>query len=100
MGWGFRKRAGLFGGLLRLNVSKQGLGASVGAPGLRVGLNSLNGAYLRGGVPGSGISFSESLKHHKKPEKKQVGFLAILACALFVVIWVLTVYVNAIHPVR
>jgi hypothetical protein len=34
MGWGFRKRAGLFGGLVRVSLSKHVVRASLGVPGL------------------------------------------------------------------
>jgi len=100
MGWGFRRRAGLFGGLLRLNFSKRGLGASVGAPGLRVGLNSVGHPYLRGGVPGTGLSVSESLTHRKTAGRKPAHALTYLACAVFVALWTVAVWVLTFHPVR
>jgi len=100
MGWGFRRRAGMLGGLLRLNVSKKGLGASVGAPGLRVGMNSLHGAYLRGGVPGTGLSVSESLTHRKTAGHKPAHALTYLACALFIALWTVAVWLNTFPPAR
>jgi len=101
MAWGFRKRAGLFGGLLRLNVSKHGVGASVGAPGLRVGINNLHRPYVRGGIPGTGLFFSEQMPSHLRHTQapaRQVGFLACLVCAVFAVIWIATVYFSAAYP--
>jgi hypothetical protein len=103
MGWGFRRRAGLFGGLLRLNFSKHGLGASAGVPGLRVGINSLHGGYIRGGVPGTGPSFSEHVPSHlpqKKAPRRHVSFLAILACVLFIVFWIAAVWIFTFPPAR
>lgn len=51
MGWYLRKRFG--SGPLRLNLSKRGLGMSVGVPGARIGLDASGRAYVhcgRGGV--------------------------------------------------
>lgn len=62
MGWGFRRRKGLLGGLVNLNLSKRGVGASVGVPGLRVGVDSQRRGYVRGGVPGTGLYFTQSLQ--------------------------------------
>jgi hypothetical protein len=61
-------------------------------------MNSLHGGYVRGGVPGSGISFSESLTHHKNSEPKPAHALTYLACALFVVFWTAVVWVTTFKP--
>ena len=55
MAWGFRKSFGFFGSLFRLNLSKSGIGASVGIPGLRFGINSRGQAYRHSSIPGTGI---------------------------------------------
>ena len=44
-------------GPLRLNLSKSGLGLSLGVRGLHVG-----GPYLRAGVPGTGVYYRKSLR--------------------------------------
>jgi hypothetical protein len=100
MGWGFRRRAGLFGGLLRLNVSKHGLGASVGVPGLRVGLDSKHKGYVRGGVPGTGLFFTESMSshHHAADTSPRAGFWACAVMAVFVAVWIFVGYAGTPHP--
>jgi hypothetical protein len=101
MGWGFRKRAGLFGGLLRLNVSKHGLGASVGVPGLRVGVDSQQHGYVRGGVPGTGLFFTERMPghaRHTQTHAPQAGFWSIVVMAVFVAVWIFVVYEGTPHP--
>src|SRR5436853_2824952 len=59
MAWGFRRSLKL-AGPLRLNLSKSGLGLSLGVPGLHVGVNS-RGRYVRAGVPGTGIYYRKGL---------------------------------------
>jgi len=48
-------------GPLRLNLSKSGLGLSLGVKGLHVGVSPKRGPYLRAGVPGTGIDYRTSL---------------------------------------
>jgi hypothetical protein len=50
MSFGFRKSKS-FGGV-RLNLSKSGIGASVGVKGLRVGVSSKGKSYVSGGSHG------------------------------------------------
>lgn len=59
MPWGFRRSLRI-AGPLRLNFSKSGLGLSLGVPGLHVGRGP-RGAYLRAGLPGTGIYYRKSL---------------------------------------
>ena len=61
MAWGFRKSFGFFGSLFRVNLSKSGIGASVGVPGLRFGVNSRGEAYRHSSIPGTGIYEREVL---------------------------------------
>ena len=63
MGWRFRKRTRLFPGLY-LNWSKNGLSSiSLGGPGatLNVPVNRNGGARGTVGLPGTGLSYSETL---------------------------------------
>jgi len=60
MAWGFR-RSMKIAGPLRLNLSKSGLGLSLGVKGLHVGVSPKRGPYLRAGVPGTGIYYRTSL---------------------------------------
>ncbi|MDB5227715.1 MAG: hypothetical protein JWN78_1908 [Bacteroidota bacterium] len=53
MGISFRKSMGF--GPLRVNLSKSGIGTSVGAKGLRVGIDGKGRAYGSAGIPGTGI---------------------------------------------
>src|SRR6478609_5795466 len=59
MPWGFRRSLRI-AGPLRLNLSKSGLGLSLGVPGLHIGVGP-RGKYVRGGVPGTGIYYRRSL---------------------------------------
>lgn len=53
-------------GNLRINISKSGIGASVGIKGLRAGISSSKGAYTAYGLPGTGIY---DVKYHSKKSK-------------------------------
>lgn len=55
MGWSIRRRKGLLGGLVNVNVSKNGLGVSVGVKGARVGVNAKGQTYSQVSIPGTGI---------------------------------------------
>jgi hypothetical protein len=50
MGWGFRKSAKIGG--MKVNLSKSGIGVSVGTKGARVGVSSKGKAYVSGGSNG------------------------------------------------
>jgi hypothetical protein len=74
MPWGFRRSLRI-AGPLRLNLSKSGLGLSLGVPGLHVGKGP-RGAYLRAGLPGTGIYYRTSLgarpAHTRAPAKREL----------------------------
>jgi hypothetical protein len=57
--WGFRRSIKL-AGPLRLNLSKSGLGLSLGVPGFHIGTGP-RGRYVRAGLPGTGIYYRKSL---------------------------------------
>src|SRR5438105_5281345 len=59
MPWGFRRSLRL-AGPLRLNLSKSGLGLSLGVPGLHIGVGP-RGRYVRAGLPGTGVYYRKSL---------------------------------------
>jgi len=61
MAFGFRRSLKL-AGPLRLNLSKSGLGLSLGVPGLHVGMSPHRRPYVRAGIPGTGIYYRKSLK--------------------------------------
>jgi len=53
MGWNFRRGFNL--GPLRINLSKKGVGASVGVRGFRVGQDAGGRNYSQVSIPGTGI---------------------------------------------
>jgi hypothetical protein len=72
--WGFRRSLKLVGPL-RLNLSKSGLGLSLGVPGLHIG-SGPRGRYVRAGLPGTGIYYRKSLNkpapvHVRAPTKTE-----------------------------
>ena len=74
MPWGFRRSLKL-AGPLRLNLSKSGLGLSLGVPGLHIG-SGPRGRYLRAGIPGTGVYYRTSLDkpkpaHTRAPTKTE-----------------------------
>jgi hypothetical protein len=90
MGWGFRRRTGLLGGLIHVNASKHGLGLSAGVPGLRLGVNAHGQEYLRGGIPHTGIFYNSMLPHNRKrePLHQAVRFSTTVVMLVFVVVFV------------
>jgi Protein of unknown function (DUF4236) len=58
MGWSYRKSVDL--GPFRVNLSKSGIGYSVGAKDFRVGVNAKGRRYESVTVPGTGISYRSS----------------------------------------
>ena len=59
MGWSFRKSVGL--GPFRVNVSKSGVGYSLGGRGFRVGTNAKGRQYTTFSLPGTGLSYRKNL---------------------------------------
>lgn len=53
MGWGFRRSIKL--GPLKLNLSKSGIGYSVGVRGFRVGKDAKGRSYTSASIPGTGL---------------------------------------------
>ena len=58
MGWSYRKSVNL--GPFRVNISKEGLGYSVGAKDFRVGVNARGRRYESVTVPGTGLTYRSS----------------------------------------
>ncbi len=65
MGWTFRRSVNL--GPLRLNLSKSGLGYSVGARGFRVGKDAKGRKYRTMSIPYTGIYRRDYLSTAKTP---------------------------------
>jgi hypothetical protein len=58
MGWSYRKSIGL--GPFRINLSKSGIGYSVGGGGFRTGINSRGRSYRSFSIPGTGVRYNSS----------------------------------------
>lgn len=59
MGWRFRKV--FSAGLMRVSLSRGGVGWSVGIPGLRYGVSATGRRYVSFGVPGFGVYWMKYL---------------------------------------
>jgi tetratricopeptide (TPR) repeat protein len=64
MGFRFQKSIGI-GKLLRLNISKSGIGFSAGIPGLRISTGP-RGSYFTAGLPGTGLSYRKKINNSPK----------------------------------
>jgi len=64
MGFRFRKRIGLFGGLAHINLSGGGVSVSAGPNGTNVNVDLMGRRKPRAtlGIPGSGLSYQATLK--------------------------------------
>ncbi|MGH7135217.1 MAG: DUF4236 domain-containing protein [Pirellulales bacterium] len=58
MGWSYRKSASF--GPFRINVSRSGVGYSIGGKGFRTGVNARGRRYTSVSVPGTGLRYSKS----------------------------------------
>jgi Protein of unknown function (DUF4236) len=58
MGWQFRKSVNL--GPFRVNLSKSGIGYSVGGAGFRTGVSAGGRKYSSIGIPGTGLRYVKS----------------------------------------
>lgn len=64
MGFNFKKTIHL-GNSVNINVSKNGVGVSVGVPGARIGVGP-NGIKETLSIPGTGISYTKQQRKKKK----------------------------------
>ena len=79
MGFRFQRRIRIAPGV-RLNLSKSGIGASVGRTGLRVGMDAKRKKYFSVGLPGTGLSYRTFFGRPVAPETlKKVVFAVIVA---------------------
>jgi hypothetical protein len=60
MGWSYRKSVNL--GPFRVNLSKSGIGYSLGGGGFRTGVNSRGRSYRSLSIPGTGMRYYSSSK--------------------------------------
>jgi tetratricopeptide (TPR) repeat protein len=69
---GFRlQRSIRLGKFVRLNISKSGVGVSMGVPGLRISTGP-RGANFSAGIPGTGLSYRQKLGGGKRAKSKKV----------------------------
>jgi hypothetical protein len=80
MGWSYRKSVHF--GPFRVNVSKSGIGYSVGGVGFRSGVSSRGRKYRSVSIPGTGLRYYASRKNTSG------------SCLLSLVIWLLAVAVG------
>jgi hypothetical protein len=78
MGWFFRKSVNF--GPLRINISKSGVGYSVGGKDLRVGVDAKGHRYEDVTVPGTGLHYRSS----KKARGEAAGCLGLVLLAVLV----------------
>jgi uncharacterized protein DUF4236 len=69
MGWRWRKSVGR--GPLRINLSRNGIGWSLGVPGLRVGRSPSGKGYVSQSIPGTGLYRIKYFGDGKKPATTQ-----------------------------
>jgi Protein of unknown function (DUF4236) len=79
MGWFFRKSVNF--GPLRINISKSGVGYSVGGKDLRVGVDAKGHRYEDVTVPGTGLHYRSS---KKEARGKAAGCLGLVLLAVLV----------------
>ena len=94
---GFYLRKSFRAGPIRLNLSKSGLGASVGVKGLRIGTNARGRSYIQAGRKGLYYrkNLSQKTKSHSEPADampllKAIGVLILL----FVVYLVIKLFIE------
>lgn len=88
MGFRFQRRIRIAPGV-RLNLSKSGIGGSVGRSGLRLGVDAKRRKYFSAGLLGTGLSYCTFFGRPVAPQTlKKVGYL-VIAAALFLGVWVI-----------
>lgn len=73
MGWRYRKTARF--GPLRVNLSKSGIGYSIGGKGFRTGVRATGRTYTTVSLPGTGLSYTTGAKQ----SRQATGCLVVLA---------------------
>ncbi|MGB7768374.1 MAG: DUF4236 domain-containing protein [Verrucomicrobiia bacterium] len=82
MGFYYRKSIGL--GPFRVNLSKSGVGYSVGGPGFRTGVSSTGRKYSTFGIPGTGMGYRTSSSSSKPGQGCLIVAIAMIALAALV----------------
>jgi len=86
MGFRFQRRIRIAPGV-RLNLSKSGIGGSVGRNGLRLGLDAKRRKYFSVGLPGTGLSYRTFFVRPVTSQTlRKVGYALIAALCLGVLV--------------
>ena len=88
MAFRFQRRIRIAPGV-RLNISKSGVGGSIGRTGLRLGIDAKRRKYFSIGWPESGLSYRAFLGRAVKPQTlRRVGYvmLTILCVGVLVIL--------------
>jgi hypothetical protein len=81
LGFRFQRRIRVFPGV-RLNLSKSGIGGSIGRTGLRVGIDAKGRKYFSIGLLGTGLSYRSFFRRHLTPEARRLAVYVVIAMAL------------------
>jgi hypothetical protein len=90
MGWSFRRSFRL--GPLKLNLSKSGIGYSVGAGGIREGRDAEGRRYRSLSLRGTGISKRDYLDANRhKPRRSSFAraLVVLLGAAVLIALWII-----------
>jgi len=85
MGWSYRKSVRV--GPFRVNLSKSGVGYSVGAGGFRVGQSAKGRRYSSFTIPGTGMTYRPSKSSSGTGCMLLIPILLALSFALFKILW-------------
>jgi Protein of unknown function (DUF4236) len=72
----FQRRIRIAPGV-RLNLSKSGIGGSIGRTGLRLGIDAKRKKYFSIGLPGTGLSYRTSWREFRPGTLKVVAYVLI-----------------------
>lgn len=82
MGLRFQRRIRIAPGV-RLNLSKSGVGVSVGRTGLRLGMDAKRKRYFSVGLPGTGLSYRTFFGHAVTTETlKKIGYAVVVLLSI------------------
>jgi hypothetical protein len=92
MGWKFRKSIKL--GLFRVNLSRSGIGYSVGVRGMRYGKDAKGRKYRALSIPGTGIFRRDYFPSNPSPRPQASWFapprIFLLGALFLILLWVIT----------
>jgi hypothetical protein len=90
MGFRFQRQIRIVPGV-RLNLSKSGIGGSIGRTGLRLGIDAKRRKYFSVGLPGTGLSYRTFFGQRLTPETLKIVGYVVIAAALCLGVLVLAI---------